>query len=1411
MSATLIGWIITLLVLFILVYSVLMGVKRGLGKSLFRLIWLLVFAVILFFVTPPIANALNTIDISMLNIDIYGEVRTIGDIGLNLVNALAETNEVFANSETLISIATALPAMIISIPLYVLLFFVTKWLLWPIWAIISSQIFDKQKRAQKKFKKEQKMLAKQNGSEQVETPEMPIELTVKKKKNRLGGAVIGLVIGLVISIVTFMPFIGINGIYQNIANIKVTNEDGTQVSLIENQINDPNVTEYLSLFENSVASKMLTYTGVGFVSNAMFGYLTTTSVDNQKISLSSEVSTLAKAYDNINTLMNIGEGELTKQKLDKSLTAAKELLNKVKESTLVNVLGDDILPLLINNYIEQEDLYIVDGGDIDALIVSSYKSYAKKFNTQDLENQLENLVDVLVALNNSNLIIPIANGTVNTLDGILNLVGENVTTPNNFTNTIVNKIYEISLFSNKYPELLESAVESIFKAIDDPDLQYSNNIIEREPLKESLRTILSNFISFARCYSKAENMDFGNDTMEAFKSLGNTIDTLKTNILGENNYTSLLNYAIKNINDAVNNALGDYPASEKKTESERLVKDLLNSLADITKWGGEDGELYAINTLYSKVIKVVNSELTEEKFLDPNFTAIEEIGEGVTSAMRGNSKIVTNANIRRILEVLINKVDDGEGTLSEVLNIQVYDQNSTTIKKSLKDNILDNIYIFTNSNSGNISATGWTNEFKYNVAIIKKAYKVITGEITSEELTSSNNKVLQQIGASLDKTFEAKANLIFTPSTMRGIIEYFLDNKISLPEEAQKIMDYDYLEGGVRKGNVKAQILNNIYNPEMKTSNVVTVSHSYWEEEFIKIKNLLGEDFETTELADLGRLLDGVLGSRIFTRNVINSVVIKNIDDAVTNNELNYLNNEGGIDAMKANLENVESYKKEFGYLKQLIDVMEATKEDSTKVKLRRIGETFDTITNVGVNEALGSKMLTTSVVNLFVTYYFNDYINTSLVGDENAKLREVVNSMLDNLGHINDYSKELENIVNVADVLKDKTKTLTEIGTVLDADNVRTSKLINTTVIRKLVNYFIDDKTKTIDIGLQETITLLKLNVENENILIDASNSSTHGYAQEFTYLNTLTETITKSGATYGEIGASLDSVRRPTTGKASRFISQGVVDSFITYYFEKFEEEANFDADLDADLISVVNNIKGNISKIVSYEKELTNLEALFNIVDLETNKQKGAELDKINGKSTLITREDINNIVLSYFNKQANTYEETYGSVISSMRAKLIKLKESTTAKYEICFDDLSTIITSFNDFNSVTSLDDFDNNTSTLLGKKLDQIEKLKIDEETGNTKETIIDEKITKDMANIVINKLKGFVNALADETLKVNLTTAINITLNGDGTNNEFDFANYTTDEYTGSYTGETYYQSLFNDLSTAITNAKNG
>ena len=106
-----------LLSVFIIGFAVLMGLKRGFKKSLFRFIWLFATFIILLIVSSLITGALATIDLTFLNI-------TVNDVP---VSNLTEMGEVLTQSLNLQDAAVAgqliaaIPLMLINTILFVLL------------------------------------------------------------------------------------------------------------------------------------------------------------------------------------------------------------------------------------------------------------------------------------------------------------------------------------------------------------------------------------------------------------------------------------------------------------------------------------------------------------------------------------------------------------------------------------------------------------------------------------------------------------------------------------------------------------------------------------------------------------------------------------------------------------------------------------------------------------------------------------------------------------------------------------------------------------------------------------------------------------------------------------------------------------------------------------------------------------------------------------------------------------------------------------------------------------------------------------------------------------------------------------------------------------------------------------------
>ncbi|MBQ9792766.1 MAG: hypothetical protein IJW32_03385 [Clostridia bacterium] len=1373
MSASLVGIIITALIGVILVSSIFFGAKRGLKKTLFRFVWLIITFIAVYFTTPLLSNWLNSFDISSFNLDVYGPVNKLSDIGANIVNELAKTNEAFADSAALKSFAENLPTMVLNVFLFVIAFWLLKALLYPIWALIASRLFDKQEREQKKFKKQQAKLRKQNNGVQPPQDEnMPILLQVKKKKTRWGGAVIGLFIGLLLCAATFSPIVGLNALYQNAYASMLTEKDGEQVSLIESSIEDEEVLNYLSCYEDSIGSKILTYTGMGFLSNAMFSGLATVEVENEKVYLSDEIDMAIKVYNRYDSIKTFNTDNLTQESLNKVLNAAKGLFDDIRNSKLIYLLGDDLLPYLLDDLISAEDFKLIDGGEFDDILISALKTYVvenEKFKLANYEPEIESVVDIALALNNSNLIIPFIEGEIETFDDFVYHVAANVKTgylPEN----IVDNLYNVSMLKKEYPGLVDKGIKALYETLG---ITYSKQVLSNSNLQEDLKTILGNTIDFIKLYAESDNFDFGDKTAKATEYLGQVLDVLKTDILGESNYQSLITFAVDNINEATS-SFADFSEITANLHNVEQWSNLKNSNGQIVKYG----ELYVLTNLYKHTIKLINDGVTFDKILEEDYSLLANIGEGINSALAiksqnktNASKIITNKTLRRALEIVLDKIDTTN--FEEVLNVEVAEG------LTLKNAILNNIYNPASETDNTISSsviTDWKQELNYNLKVFRKAYAIVVDNFNLEELSRQNNTQLSDLGLAIDEAID-NTQLLLNNQVIRSIAAYYLD-QVEFGEDVDEILNIEFTDDVSKETiSVYNKVLNNIYDKD----HPLLSENISWQNEFSKIKNVINATFDTTDLVALGRILDGVANSRVLSQTVINEVVKKYIDDEVVSLPLGLSK---GIETMKKNLTNVVSYEDEFRYITQLIDVITAT-YDTDKQKFAAMGAKFNEICDIQQSIGENSKLITKTVINQFIEHYFDTYMDENLDTNADAKLIALVDEIKTNLPYVRDYQTELTHILDLVDCVDgtipdkngDSANDLKDIGRVLDAIT-NNSNIITTEIVRDIVNYYIDKETTTLDANLITIIDKIKANISDVNINLNQK------YEIEFGFLQDLTTHLSEETIDMAELGATFDLICNASGNQeavSSVIISRAILNEMLCYYFDDYVTTKLSSTD-DAALIEIINDIKTNVDNIESYQTEFTHLDNLFAIINNESITEIGTALDLIKDNSELITNQNLNDIVIYFFDEEAKEYadDEDYGDIIALMKAKVESCKDAEGAVYNSVFTELDKILLYIVDFEAVTNAENFTNPES--IGTKLDELEDMSY----------ACDATITKACAQIIINKIS------ATEILK----TAVDAVL----THAMFDFANYNTAAYAGEHpVGENYYKDLMTAINTAI------
>ncbi len=1360
MNATAIGWIITAIIAWLLIYSFFVGYKRGLGKTFFRFCWIFVTAVILIFVTPLISSYLNSYDLSSLNLDIAGPVTKLSDIGVNILNSLNLGPEI-SESQVVITFAENFPIMILNVLLFVLLFYLTKWILYPLWAVIASKIFDKEKNKKKQYEKRVKNFKKKGMPIEEE---IPVSVAVTNKRRGLGG-ILGLITGAFICALTFTPIVGINNIYQNVyAGVVVENKDGVETPYIEEVVENKEVLSYANSYEISVGKKILDYSGMSFLSNFLFDNMAVIEVNNEKVYLSNEVDFGIDFYNSVIKIQNFLQTTepATKDSLDTFLTNVKELVFKVNNSKLIYVLGDEVLPRLADDYIlENENFKVTIGGnDYTDLIRDSYRDSTKNspIDVSSAQRQVNSIVDIAVLLNNNEILAPFYNGEISTIDEVMLELSKNLKDKKTFSSQLVDSLYNIDLLEGQYGKLIDGFIEELF--INNNLGEFSSNVnVLNQNLKNELKTILENILIVIDNYVNSENYDFGLNTRQTLESAGKILNSAKSVLLSQTSYTSLVNYFKDEANKIVEKSFAD-------------LSQVVNQIINVENW---ENELRSLSSLYQSIISIVNSEekITLDKVLSGESQDINnkiyDVGSSLQTIVASqNSSIITNKNIREIFSALFSKVDQDaniDASLKELINLDI---NGTL----LKDVVLNNIW---NNEQSSSSISDWGKEIEYTLKFISKANKTLL-DFDKNRLGAVDNTELYELGQSIDEAL-LNTNLVVSQSVLRELFNNFiLSDDSVLGTGANEILNIQIplTSSSTTFVSVKDYMLNNIYD---KTSNKTKINS--WAVELENLKPLLVNEFDTSDLSSVGYILDELYESKILSRYIVNNVVAHYVDEEtskIAQEDLEQL--ASPISKIKQIILNESSedrlyYGVEFENLLSLIDVVNKTYESSASYtaeqnKLIAIGSEFNKLSGYLGDEP--SKILTKEVLNEFLTVYSDKYISDFIqtTGNDISFVNDAIH---DNISSVTNYSLEIQELIELSKIVQLGGE-FTEIGKSLDGLN-KESKIVSA-VVKELIVFFVEDKTQ--DISKTEYQTAINSIIDN------IRNNTISKYETEFGYFDKIYNNIFNSSnlVLVGEnsVGRSLDEVIG-----SSIIITKDIVDNLLATIVQ---DKINNSGSIAVDIKPIVSKIVNNIPDIAvrQYEIEFGYLDTLIQQIDTTSvDKEKlGEELDKIKGSSSLIKKENIDEIITFYFNDATKNYNSTeYVEIINNIRSNISNVKS-----YSSLFSEIDILLTSIDNVKNISTLEEF---KTSDIGKQIDNISNL----------ENISGEDTAYSVAKILIDNVKKIEN-------NQNINDAIDALL----ANETYRFETYNTSQWNGTYQGSSYYNDLMNDIIVVLNELQN-
>ena len=326
----------------VILIAFFIGFWRGAKRSAIHFGISLALVIISYFVTPPITQAILKISISS-----GGSTKTLSELGIELISKSEAIRSAMENSAALRALVESLPAMVLNIVVFLVVYAIVRLLGYIIFKIVE--------RFTVKSKKNEK------------------ELGIKR--HRLGGGAIGLAEGLVFFILAIAP---LNSIVGFVGDLKETfaeeqSEEAHETSSASSSL--PSVNELFDSLPSFVMDGIDAYNHsvIGVVAGAfgiddfIFDEMSKTSIDGEQIKIRQDVLNYATLYNEIIPLYDIFQDPSTDAKVkDLNWDKIDNISYKVLNSGLIKGLGTNLIADIIVHY---ED-FDVDFGEFKPVVIA---------------------------------------------------------------------------------------------------------------------------------------------------------------------------------------------------------------------------------------------------------------------------------------------------------------------------------------------------------------------------------------------------------------------------------------------------------------------------------------------------------------------------------------------------------------------------------------------------------------------------------------------------------------------------------------------------------------------------------------------------------------------------------------------------------------------------------------------------------------------------------------------------------------------------------------------------------------------------------------------------------------------------------------------------------------------------------
>jgi len=942
-----------LALLFILL-GMLWGIIRGLRKTVSRGIFLLVTTIVLIFVTVPIANAILGISLNTTITTNGVETQTTLTISELISHFLTEfLGEDFVNNNPgLTDLIIAFPKSIICVLLYIILFWVCKYLLLP----LDYLLYRLTLAPRKKYEDVEDTSTEEDGKKKKK------KVKVKYKKHRLWGALVGIFVGILITFNTMIPFYGFMDIFNTINTIKINENSEDEISL--SKLSDNMTDEIIHGYNISATAQISDFTKLKALGLNIFDNLSAMEFGETKTNLRSEINSITATTNSINKLLTdynnlVVDGKLKKlnqEELDLLVTDTKEIITAVKTIKSIDALGDFIIPAACK-IMADNDMKITNNPNVDRLIIDTFVAIAESQGI-NVFDELNALVDIIDYTNSQKILLPIINNEFS-FNAMVTALDDN------FAETFVNKLYNVKIVNVAIPHIVNIGLNYV---ADGLKVEVEDSNATNEQIKTDLNNMLSKFISLAKTLDDSSKTLI---TTNSIVPLGGMLDAVKdSNIVTTNTYNNLIDYTTNKLREISDDII---PEDYRNFFNNGVLK----NISKVNNWTQE-------MTSIDEGIKILRNK---ENGILGDVQEDKELREGLSVHLDVKSETLENLGIAldKLENTILfgNKVetpiDDSVYTLSPVktLFVSIMDmmndkitekyaegdsmRDFTKIIKTIKSNIL-------NDNTSNTKF--WETEMHYSAPLLEEVYSMIDAD---------DFKITDNLGKNLD--YSRNTVMLGKTTTLE-----LMSISLNIVEDQILGEDFSY------NNNIDTQNTDDLIYEAFKDINNRLISQDiqnqflanseFWEEEIVGYKALQNVSEQTNSINDTEDALKiapdldiAFKHNRTIPRLSISKLIAKTMKQIKTNvttgveGEINNL-----IETISTKLttptffddkEIEDFWTIEFGYLNDLNNIeFTDNNENNYKVvdNLDKIGNTLDKVALLGYQKTISDNPKTPEI-----------------------------------------------------------------------------------------------------------------------------------------------------------------------------------------------------------------------------------------------------------------------------------------------------------------------------------------------------------------------------------------------------------------------------------------------------------------